>query len=263
MFFMNTMTTGVEQETLVRAAFERVLPELLALPEDKLRPISLDVPGAVNTVLAVAENNLPELRPELVKLPGFDASHVDKLQDYALALSFANARHAAAEKESNALEPLADEASNLRERLLAEARFLTHHGVIDEAQLEQLKGATSKKNIATDVLTLASLLQDNWPKIQGKTPTTLQDLERASRVATRVGRILGANERGPTEMAEATEHRARAFTQLMNVYESVQRAVAYLRGDRYDAETIVPNLHQVAPARAVGPKKRRFRPALS
>jgi hypothetical protein len=33
---MSTMTPGVEQETPVRAAFERVLPEVLALPEDKL-----------------------------------------------------------------------------------------------------------------------------------------------------------------------------------------------------------------------------------
>jgi hypothetical protein len=47
--------------------------------------------------------------------------------------------------------------------------------------------------------------------------------------------------------------RLRAYSKLLTVYEDVQRAVTYLRGNRYDADSIVPNLH---PGRR-GPRRKQ------
>ena len=241
-----TTSNGLEQEALASAAFARVLPDLLALREDELSPINLDIPAAVITVLGVL-GELKELRPRLAKLSELDITEVDKLEDYALALSFANARYLAATKTPNDLETLATEAAKLRERLLAEARAFTYHGIISESQLANLKGANGKKNVATDLQVLAGLLQEAWPQIQGKTPTTPQDLERASRIATRLQRIMGVKEQGPAQASELTDQRLRAYNKLVDVYETIQLAVAFLRGRRNTADTIVPNLHPGRP----------------
>ncbi len=244
---MANKNINLNEETLVRAAFERVLPELKALDESDLRPITLEIPAAVITVLGVLEE-VEALRPRIVaELRAFDISHVDKLEDYALALSHINNRYQAATKDPDDLEAFATEASKLRERYLAEARSLTHHGVIKESELANLKGANGRKNVANDLGVLVGVLEAAWPKIEGKTLTKLEDLEHASRVATRVQRIMGAKEQGPSLVAEVTDHRLRAYTKLMDVYESIQRAVAFLRGARYDADTIIPSLHKGSP----------------
>jgi hypothetical protein len=241
------MDKSVNQEALASAAFDRVLPELKELRDEDLLTISLDIPAAVYTVLGT----LKELGPvrELIEkeLPSFALSQLDNLQDYALALSIAHARCVSAAEEASNLETLAEEATELRERLLAEVRAFTYHDVFSEEQLKNLKGGTGRKNIASDLLVLTSMMQDKWPELAGKTPTTRDDLERASRVSTRLGRILGEKEQGPSAVAQTTENRQRAYTKLMTAYEAVQRAVYYLRGARYDSDTIVPNLHPGRP----------------
>src|SRR5262249_28985806 len=160
-------------------------PELLALRTEDLLPVSLDISAAVATVLGVVPE-VKALREQVVKeLPAFDMERFDKLEDYALALSYTHARFLSASEKPNDLDPVAAEASKQREKLLAEAKALIHHGVLSEAQLSQLKGANGYKNVATDVMVLANLLQTVLPQIEGKTLTTQEDLERASRVGTR------------------------------------------------------------------------------
>lgn len=242
-----TINNIVREEVLVRSAFERVLPELRELREEDLQPISLDITSAVNTVLGVLKE-VKALRPRMVtELPAFDVSQADKLEDYALALSHINKIYLGSAREKTDLEELAAEASKLRERHLAEVRALASYGLLDVSVLGQLKGGSARKSVAADLGVLAGILETAWPKIQGKTPSTLQDLENASRLSTLVGRILGEIEQGPAVVAEVAEQRVRAFTKLMGAYESVQLAVAFLRGKNYDADTIVPNLHPGRP----------------
>ncbi|HEY3495528.1 MAG TPA: hypothetical protein VGK73_12615 [Polyangiaceae bacterium] len=234
-------------EVLANAAFERVKGELLRIPAESLLQVSLDISAAVATVLGV----VPEvrgLREQVRKeLPSFDIERFDKLEDYALALSYAQASYLSATQGSDELEPVAAEAAKVRERLLAEAKSLVHHGVVSQSQLSQLKGANGYKNVATDVMVLANLLQTVFPQIEGKSMTTMADLERASRVATRLLRIVGLKEQGPAQIAETTDLRLRAYTTLFLAYEDVRRAVTYLRGAKDDADTITPSLHPGRP----------------
>ena len=135
---------------------------------------------------------------------------------------------------------------------MAEAKALVHHGVVSQAQLSQLKGANGYKNVATDVMVLVNVLQTVLPQIQGRSLTTAEDLERASRVATRLLRIVGLREQGPAQIAEATDLRLRAYTSLILAYDDARRAVTYLRGAKDDADSIAPSLHPGRPRQRKG-----------
>jgi hypothetical protein len=76
-------------EKLVGEAYERVKADLAALKPEDLLQVNLDIPTAVTAILGV----LPEvtvLRERMTKeLPSFDLATFDKMEDFALALSFA------------------------------------------------------------------------------------------------------------------------------------------------------------------------------
>jgi hypothetical protein len=246
---MENQIKGVSGEALAEEVFERLKPELMALKTEELFQVNLDISAAFATVLGV----LPEvrgLRGQIEKeLPSFDLVQFDKLEDYALALSGAQANYLAATSPPDDLDALTEESSRVREMLLAEARSLVHRGLVSTAQLEELKGAKGYKNVATDLMVLTKVLRDVWEQIQGKTPTTTQDLDTASRLATRLFRVVGLREQSPARVAEATELRMRAYTKLLICYEDARRAVAYLRGAAGDADSYAPALHPGRPRR--------------
>ncbi len=177
------------------------------------------------------------------ELPAFDVAAFDSLEDYVLALSTAQATFQTATAPSDDLEPLAAEGVRLREMLLAEAKALSLRGLVDKHKLENLKGATSRMNIAQDLQALSTVLLESWPKIQGKTPTTQDDLLTASRLGTRLTRLVGTRDQGPVVVAEATDQRLRVFTLMLRTYEEARAAISYLRRREEDAESIAPNLY--------------------
>lgn len=260
---MENQIKGVGDETVVDAAFERIKPELMALEADDLFQVSLDISAGITTVLGV----LPEvraLREQIVKeLPLFDLVQFDKLEDYALTLGYAQSNYQAAILPPDDLEALTTESTRLRDTLHAEARALIHRGVVSEEQLAQLSGARGYRNLATDLLLLKKVMQAVWSQIEGKTQTTAQELETASRLATRLWRVVGLREQGPARVAEATDLRQRAFVKLMRCYHEVRRAVIYLRDPFDDADQIAPALHQGRPRKRVEPKPEPAVPAVT
>lgn len=244
---METTVPGVGDEALAEAVFEKVRPDLLKVDLAELLQVNLDLPAAISTVLGV----LPELRglrDQIAKeLPTFDIQRFDKLEDYAVALSYAQAKYLAATQPPDDLADVAERAMNLREALLAECNALVLRKIVSPAQLEQLKGANGYKNVATDLMTLCTIMQDKWDQLQGKTLTTTDELNEASRVATRLLRIVGVRTQGPAVVAEATDLRQRAYTLLLQTYDDARRAVTYLRADEGDADDIAPALHPGRP----------------
>ena len=230
-------------EKLASEALARVKGQLAALLPEQLLQVNLDVQAAVGTVLGA----LPEIRAfreRIVKeLSAFDVAAFDSLEDYVLALSAAQATFQTATAPSDDLEPLAAEGMKLRELLLAEAKALSLRGLVDKQKLSNLKGATSRMNIAQDLLALSTVLLDSWSKIQGKTPTTQDDLLTASRLGTRLTRLVGTRDQGPAVVAEATDQRLRVFTLMLHTYEEARAAIGYLRRREEDAESIAPTLY--------------------
>jgi hypothetical protein len=240
---------NLNDEALVSAAYERVKADLAAVKPEEFIQINLDIPTAVSTIIGV----LPEvkaLRPQIEKeLPTFDLAAFDKLEDYAWALSYAQSLYLTATQPPDDLAELGPAATQLRERLLADAGSLANYGLVDSGQLAELKGANGIKNIAQDLQILVIAMQANWANIQGKAPTTAADLDTALRMSARLMRIVGLREQGPAQLAAATDQRLRAFTLVLNVYDDVRRAVGYLRAREDDADSIAPALHPGRPRR--------------
>jgi hypothetical protein len=241
---MESIANRVPDEKLAAEAMARIAPHAAALSVEELTQVNLDLQEATATILGV----LPEvlaLREQLIKeLPAFDIAHVDKLEDYALALRFAHAAYQTATEPPDDLRQLADEAAALRERLLADATALSLHGLLDPRKLESLKGAHGIKNVAQDLQMLSHILQESWPQIQGKCATEAAHLQSASRIATRLTRIVGLREQGPTQEAAATEQRDRVFKLTMRAYDEVRAAVSYVRRKIGDADSITPSLYK-------------------
>jgi hypothetical protein len=249
---MSSSIKGVNDEAVANAVLERVKDDLASLKPDELLQVSLDIQQAVATVFGVLPG-VKRLREQIAKeLPTFDIARFDKLEDYTLMLSAANAKYLAATQPPDDLAPLAEEAAKMRETMLAEATLLVRRGLVSQDKLDQLKGANGYKNVATDLMVLVNVMEEVWPQIQDKTLTTVDDLNTASRLSTRLTRVVGLREQNPALIAEAADRRVRAYTLLLLTYDDVRRAVAYLRDGQDDAETIAPSLHPGRPR----PKKR-------
>lgn len=239
----NALTGDVAAEKVAAEAYARVAADIAALTPEQLLQVNLDVQTATSTVLGV----LPEVkavRDRIAKeLPAFDLTLFDKLEDYALALRFTQGAYQTATLPPDDLQALAEQASSLRERLVTDAKALALHGLFDPRKLEQLKGANGYKNVAQDLEALSQALQESWSTIQGKSPLAAEDLQTASRVGTRLTRVIGQREQGPALLAKATDERLRAFTLMLGTYEEVRHAVRYLRRHEDDADSITPSLY--------------------
>jgi hypothetical protein len=238
---MTSMGIGVNDEKLAAEAMERIAPDAAAVPLEELAQVNLDLQHATGTILGA----LPEvmaLREQIIKeLPAFDIKWVDRLEDYALALRFAHAAYQTASQAPDDLQPLSEEATAMRERLLADAKSLALRNLVDPRKLES--GAKGIKNIVQDLQMLSQVLQERWPQIQGKTPTTAEDLATASRIGTRITRVVGLREQSPSKQNAVVEQRARVFALTMRAYDETRAAIAFVRRREGDTESITPNLY--------------------
>ena len=240
---MNTQIKQQDSE-LVRA-YERVKGELAALKPEQVRQVNLDVPEAVATIVCVVPG-LKILRERLKReLAAFDLEAFDKLEDYAWALSHAHTLLLMATRAPDDVPVLVADATRLRKWLLADVHSLIQHQLVDKTHLAKLKGPNGYKNIAHDLQVLSAALQANWPKIQGRSPTTTEDLETALRLSGRMLRLVGARDHEPAYLAEARERRQRAFTLTIRVYEETRRAVRYILRvpPEAKADSIIPSLY--------------------
>jgi hypothetical protein len=86
-------------------------------------------------------------------------------------------------------------------------------------------------------------VQESWPQIQGKSPTVAEELQAASRIATRITRIVGVRAQGSPQQDAAIEARERVFALTMRAYGETRAAIAFVRRREGDAESITPNLY--------------------
>jgi hypothetical protein len=241
---MPTNDTNPTESTLsrFRSAYEQLLPELRALPEDELAHINIDVEVAVTTALGA----LPEikaLRDEIAVMPGFDLPSFDKLELYTLATGHAQALFIVASSPSAILPELADRAIKMRESLHLDATALAKRGLIDGQRLKNVKGSTGYRSLAFDLLGLVQVMRESWPTLVGKTAVQPAELDDAERLADQMLSAVGEREQGPNALATTTLDRQRAFTLFMRVYDQARRAITFLRWNEDDGDTIAPSLY--------------------
>jgi hypothetical protein len=223
------------------AGFRRVEAEIRALPERELEPVNIDLQAAVTTVLG-ALPELRTLRSEFAKLPGFDLGNFDKLRDYTLAVGHTHAMYRAAAGPVDVVTQLAEEVTALRDMLQTDAAALAKRRILDEVQVQKLRGGSGYKNVAFEVVGLVGLFRDNWSKIEARSALKLEELEHAGARAQELVTAVGLREQTPAIVGAAAMLRQQAFTLFLRAYDEARRALSYLRWHDRDGDSIAPSL---------------------
>jgi len=225
-----------------REAFERHLPEMVVLVADDLTTINIDIPSAVTTVLGA----LPEIRALRARVVSelvlFDATIFDEIEGYVLATAHAHALYMAAITPPVPLVELNEMATKLREMLLGDASALARRGFVDAKRLTEFKGATGYRQVAFELLGLATLLREGWATIDSKTAIQLAELDQAEKLADQILNAVGMKEQTPS-VTEAAKRRQQAFSLFVKVYDQVRRAVSFLRWNEGDVDRIAPSIY--------------------
>jgi hypothetical protein len=224
-----------------RAAYERRLAEIQAVPDSELPRVALDVHAAVATVLGALPAILA-LRESMARLPSLKAALVDGLADYAWAASEANARYEHAAAPSEDLGPLLEEATKARETFRLDAVSLAHRGFIEQERLTAFKGLTGYKNVAFDLMDWAFVLRECWSRIEGKSGLSAEEVDAAAKLGEHLLTQASLREQQPERIAEAAHVRQQAILLLAQAYDEVRRAITYLRWQEDDVESIAPSL---------------------
>lgn len=236
-------TTTPENEILFQEHYQAHLPEYLALKPEELAPINIDVTSALTTALG-ARAEILQLAPRIAEeLPKFNLAQLMVLDEYAMALSYAQTLFLMASQPADALQAVVAEGTELRETLLSDANALVRRGVLSGAALKDLQGPVGFKNLAVDLQLLAAFFLENFSKIEGKSGTKREELVNANRIAATILRAVGLREQGSAAVTATADMRVRAFTLFSRVYDQARRAVTYLRWVEDDADSIAPSLY--------------------
>ena len=224
-----------------RDAYERVRAEIDAVPDDKLLPVTIDVPSMV-TALAGRMEALASLRDEVLTLPQFRVATFDDIETYALALGHAHTLYKSASTPTP-IPRLVTELTRLRTELVADAHSLARRGHIAPENLLPLRRKRGHKNLAFDIMLVCKLLRDAWSSVDGRTGLLEAELDRADELADRLVTALGLREQRERVLSEAILTRQRAFTLFVRAYSEVRRAVTFLRWDKPVIERLAPSLY--------------------
>ncbi|HET9953134.1 MAG TPA: hypothetical protein VFQ61_01450 [Polyangiaceae bacterium] len=234
---------AVGQEQAAIEAVERLRPFYQALPRHELLRINIDIPSAIVTVLG-ALPQIRKLRPSVCQqTPEHDMRLFDSIEDAALALNELHAQYLLATRPPDGLQQLITEATELRDRLLADVSALTTRGFIDRNDLVELKRTSGHRNLAFDLNLLQLLLRRSWAQIQGKSAVTVSELDRASKLQQRILRVIGERALTTSTITSARDLRQRAFTYFVHAYDQTRRAITYLLWDSPNPSAIPPSLY--------------------
>lgn len=227
-------------------AYSRVEAEILALPAEQIGRVTTD-PSQASSIALGALPNLVKLRKDFQAFADADffIKKLDTLQDYALAAFYAHIRSlpGASEKEVAAL---LERGKPIRESLLDVAETLVRFGIFDPTLVGNIRAGLGHLDTANDLVALAALFNVNWSQVQDKVPFDLDLVEEAREVGGDLLHAVGVTDVGPVRDDASYDWlslRARAFRLLVNEYDQLRRAVAFLRWDHGDANAFAPALH--------------------
>jgi hypothetical protein len=223
-------------------AYERILPEALALDSALVQVVNLDINNTVIIAMAAAKR-LPPFDAALRALSGFPGERLDLFGDYTLALYSAHLRYCYAISPLEKLPQLNETATRWRDILLAEAKSLVARQYLKEELLKELAGNHGYRNVAHDIAGLAHIFKVSWNDIKDYTGIKQAQIEEVDKLALKLTGAVAQREQSPEQVEAATDIRNRMFTLFSRAYDEVRRGMEYLRWHNDDANEIVPSLY--------------------
>lgn len=123
-----------------------------------------------------------------------------------------------------------------------DATALAKRRILDENQVNKLRGGSGYKTVAFEVVGLVGLLREHWNEIKGRSALQPEELERAGRRAQELVTAVGLREQSPAMVSAAAAVRQRAYTLFFRAYDDVRRALTYLRWHEGGGDSIAPSL---------------------
>lgn len=226
-------------------AYASVRAEMNALPADEVGRVNVHVRTVVLIVLGVLPTVDAFLEELIEKLPMHDIEQLSKLRTYALALLYAYTRTQPAAAAETSVQAVLVEALPLRERLLGLAEGYASYGLLDVERVANIRRGTGHVDAAHDLIALAELFRDEAAGLEGRTPVTAAELDRAEALGMQMLFALGQRTVGTDGAGTAEAHDddyARAFRLMIRAYDQYRRAMAYLRWSEGDAAKLAPSL---------------------
>lgn len=224
-------------------AFASVRDEMNELPDEEVGVINVSVRTVVLVVLGGLEVMNAFLEEVIEVLPKHNVAQLGRVRTYALALLYADAHAPAPAATPSNVQTLLADAMPLRERLLGLAGGYASYGLLDPERVAAIRRGTGHVDAAHDLIDLAELFREGGAKLEGKTPITPDELDRAEVLGMQILFALGQRAVG-AEGAPAPrgDDCARAFRLMVRAYDQFRRAMTYLRWNEGDAAALAPSL---------------------
>ena len=250
----STLIDDAAQVALMRAAYERCEPEMLALPTSSVLTHGIDVFGVLAAV-AAGVPRIEAMHVELAALPGLDLARVRALDDYRLAAAWSHQTYLASTRPPPPLSPIYVEGLALRDTLLADLRTLARRGLVDAAVVKRIANRAGYRNVAAGLLASAGVLRGAWDTVSARCAAQQHEVDRAVVLADQIMATVGERALGPARVSAAFDLRQRAFTLLLQVYEEARRGVGYLLAGRSEVTEVAPSpyAYRAAPVKAKPP----------
>lgn len=234
---MTKKAKGVSQAfepEAARAAFERLLPRLEAIPAERLQVPRTSVDGAAIVAYGVArELHQPKVRALFERLPAelFNIADLDDLGPAALAAwSAATELLSANARGSEAKLPVAlvDEATKLKARMLRVADYHFEPDSPQGREVADIRAGTGYRDLAQDLVRLARLYRDNEETLRRDTVRyQAEDADQAEVLAGTIFRELSAARN--SEQRRWSERVMQAWALLSELYDEVTATATWLR----------------------------------
>jgi hypothetical protein len=232
----NTVASNPRQAHL---AFERKLPEMLAIPDDLLPPINFDAIVVANSILTAAPR-IKAKRHLLEKVQPFDIRWVDDIEDCGLTLVHSQAIVRFAEESLSGadLEFLMEQHAGL----IRDAVSLEGRKLLDPVKVDKLPRSTTQDQVGHDVLGIVNVFLSAWPQIEGRCPSTKAELEHVRERANLY--VLATTTKGEqqTSLSEALLNRKRAAYLGLRAYRKIRYGLLLVLDDQEKVDEIAPPL---------------------
>lgn len=236
------VATVLNDMDAAKRAFERVQPDLDAIPEASFAPMNVDVVSATSIALGVTDR-VVGYRDRLAALPEFDVRHVDKLLDYATAAWYVFITNLSSTTPVE-LQPLLQEATVLRAKLLMWAEPLAHNGNFELEALAKIKEGSGQKDIPGDLVALVGLYRSKWEQVRNLCAVTEADLDRGAQIGPFVFAMVSLKDQKKASNSKDALRVRRAWTLLDRAYDQCRRGLTFLLWTSGDVDAIAPSLRK-------------------